>query len=275
MQINRDNKREISRMNADILYSVAENGLATVTMNRPNTHNAFNNEVIQLLQDAFARAVNDKPVRALLLQAKGSSFCAGGDMNWMKQMAGYSYEENLADSKKIAAMLNKLNTLPMPTIARVQGAAYGGGVGLVACCDIAVATTNANFCLSEVKVGMIPATISPYVIAAIGQRASRRYFTTAEVISAEKALGLGLISECCATEEDADHAIAALIKALLKNGPRAVSEAKKLVLDLSNRPIDAELIEESSRRIALTRDSSEGKEGLSAFLEKRKPNWIQ
>ena len=262
-------------MSADVLYSVAENGLATITMNRPSSHNAFNNEVIQLLQDAFARAANDNSVRALLLQAAGSSFCSGGDMNWMKAMAAYSYEDNLADSRKIAAMLHCLNTLPMPTIARVQGAAYGGGVGLVACCDIAIASSNAKFCLSEVKVGMIPATISPYVIAAIGQRASRRYFTTAEVISAEKALDLSLISECCATDEDADQCIAALIKGLLKNGPRAVCEAKKLVLDLSNRPIDAELIEESSRRIALTRDSSEGKEGLSAFLEKRKPNWIQ
>ena len=262
-------------MSADVLYAVAENGLATVTMNRPSSHNAFNNEVIQLLQDAFARAANDKSVRALLLQAEGSSFCSGGDMNWMTQMAGYSYEENLADSKKIAAMLNSLNTLAIPTIARVQGAAYGGGVGLVACCDIAVASINAKFCLSEVKVGMIPATISPYVIAAIGQRAARRYFTTAELISAPKALELGLISEFRTSDAETDQVIAGLVKALLKNGPRAVTEAKKLVLDLSNRPIDAELIAESSRRIALTRDSSEGKEGLSAFLEKRKPNWIQ
>lgn len=262
-------------MSADVLYNVADNGLATITMNRPITHNAFNNEVIQQLQDAFSRVAANKTVRALLLQAEGSSFCAGGDMNWMKQMANYSYEENLADSRKIAAMLHKLNTLPVPTIARVQGAAYGGGVGLVACCDMAVASSNAKFCLSEVKVGMIPATISPYVIAAIGQRAARRYFTTAEVISAPKALELGLISEFRTSDAEADQVIAGLVKALLKNGPRAVGEAKRLALELSNRPIDAELIEESSRRIALTRDSSEGKEGLSAFLEKRKPNWIQ
>jgi methylglutaconyl-CoA hydratase len=174
----------------------------------------------------------------------------------------------------LAEMLRTLNFLPKPTIARVQGAAYGGGVGLVACCDIAVASADAVFCLSEVKVGLIPATISPYVVRAIGQRASRRYFTTAELITAEKAHALGLISELVASDE-LDSCIAATTKQLLRNGPRSIGEAKRLVLDVADGEIDADMIADTSQRIAEIRGSEEGREGLSAFLEKRKPNWIK
>lgn len=258
----------------NVTYQVDSNGLATVTLNRPEVHNAFNDEVVATLHEYFARAGQDPSVRALLLRGAGKSFCAGGDMNWMKRMATYTFEENLQDSRGIAAMLRTLNELPKPSIALVHGAAYGGGVGLAACCDITVATPKAAFCLSEVKVGMIPATISPYVVRAIGQQAARRYFTTAEVINAERAFKLGLASEVCENEEQALEFIDKLVKGIVRNGPAAIANAKRLAFDLSDRPLSDELIEESSLRIAQTRDSDEGREGLSAFLEKRSPNWI-
>ena len=173
-----------------IQYDVSEGGIATITLNRPDIHNAFDDTVVAALTAAFKQAGDDPAVRVVVLASTGKSFCAGGDLNWMRRMATYTFEENLRDSNLLAEMLRTLNYLPKPTIARVQGAAYGGGVGLVACCDMAVASPEAAFCLSEVKVGMIPATIAPYVVRAIGQRASRRYFTTAELISADKALSL-------------------------------------------------------------------------------------
>lgn len=259
---------------APIRYELDERGVATVTLSRPDIHNAFDDTVVAALSEAFASAAADSSVRALILASTGKSFCAGGDLNWMRRMAQYGYEENLRDSNLLAEMLRKLNSLPKLTIARVQGAAYGGGVGLVSCCDIAVAAPEAAFCLSEVKVGMIPATISPYVINAIGERASRRYFTTAELITAEKARELGLVTELTSSADELDDAIDKILRSLLRNGPRGVGEAKRLVLDYANREIDAELIADSSRRIAETRGSEEGQEGLTAFLDKRKPNWI-
>ena len=258
----------------DVIYQLDSNGVASVTLNRPEVHNAFNDEVVAALHECFDRAGKDPAVRALLLRGAGKSFCAGGDMNWMKRMANYSYEENLQDSRGIAAMLRALNELPKTTIALVQGAAYGGGVGLAACCDITVATPRAAFYLSEVKVGMIPATISPYVARAIGQRAARRYFTTAEVIDAQRGFELGLVSEIFDSEETALAFISKLADGVVRNGPAAVANAKRLAFDLTDRPLSDELIEESSQRIARTRDSDEGREGLSAFLEKRTPNWI-
>ena len=259
---------------AAIKYEVDARGVATVTLSRPDIHNAFDDTVVAALSEAFAAAAEDASVRALVLASTGKSFCAGGDLNWMRRMAQYGYEENLRDSNLLAEMLRRLNTLPKLTIARVQGAAYGGGVGLVSCCDIAIAAPAAAFCLSEVKVGMIPATISPYVINAIGERASRRYFTTAELISAEKARELGLVTELVPSAEELDSAIDGILRSVLRNGPRGVGEAKRLILDYANREIDAELIADSSRRIAETRGSAEGQEGLTAFLEKRKPDWI-
>ncbi|WP_320836569.1 enoyl-CoA hydratase/isomerase family protein [Zhongshania sp.] len=261
-------------MGQSIHYHVDEHGVATITLNRPDIHNAFDDTVIAALTDAFTQAANDSAVRIVILASNGKSFCAGGDLNWMRRMAGYNYEENLRDSNALANMLRTLNFLPKPTIARVQGAAYGGGVGLVACCDIAVASTESAFCLSEVKVGLIPATIGPYVVRAIGQRAARRYFTTAELISAKSAHELGLVSELVEREE-LDARIANLVKNLLRNGPNAMAEAKRLVLDIADREIDAAMIADTSERIAQTRGSDEGREGLSAFLEKRRPNWIK
>jgi methylglutaconyl-CoA hydratase len=257
-----------------IQYQLDERGVATITLNRPEIHNAFDDTVIAALTNAFTHAANDPAVRVVVLAANGKSFCAGGDLNWMRRMAGYNYDENLRDSNALADMLRTLNFLPKPTIARVQGAAYGGGVGLVACCDIAVASSNSAFCLSEVKVGLIPATIGPYVVQAIGQRAARRYFTTAELISANTAHVLGLVSELVEPKELEAH-VANIVTNLLRNGPNAIAEAKRLVLDIAGREIDAAMIADTSERIAQTRGSDEGREGLSAFLEKRKPNWIQ
>ncbi|CAA0111604.1 1,4-dihydroxy-2-naphthoyl-CoA synthase [Zhongshania aliphaticivorans] len=260
--------------NQHIQYQLNEQGIATITLNRPDFHNAFDDAVIAELTNTFQQAGNDPAVRLVILASTGKSFCAGGDLNWMRRMAGYNFEENLRDSNLLAEMLRTLNYLPKPTIARVQGPAYGGGVGLVACCDIAVASPNATFCLSEVKVGLIPATIGPYVVHAIGQRASRRYFTTAEQISADQALSLGLISELV-DDNLLDNTIANITKQLLRNSPNGIAEAKRLVLDIADKEINAELIADTSRRIAETRGSEEGKEGLSAFLEKRKPSWVK
>jgi methylglutaconyl-CoA hydratase len=257
-----------------ILYQLSNSGIATITLNRPEIHNAFDDTVIAALTAAFKQADEDPAVRAVVLASTGKSFCAGGDLNWMRRMATYTFEENLRDSNMLAEMLRTLNSLSKPTIARVHGAAYGGGVGLVACCDMAIASPEAAFCLSEVKVGLIPATIGPYVVRAIGQRASRRYFTTAELISADKALTLGLVSEVVASDQ-LDECIAGITKNLLRNGPRSVGEAKRLVLDVADGEIDAAMIADTSQRIAETRGSDEGREGLTAFLEKRKPAWIK
>ncbi len=256
-------------MSEAINYTVDARGVATVTLNRPEIHNAFDDTVVAALSEAFAQAAQDQAVRAPGLHRQKLPAA-----NWMRRMAQYGHEDNLRDSNLLAEMLRRLNTLPKLTLARVQGAAFGGGVGLVSCCDVAVAAPEAAFCLSEVKVGMIPATISPYVINAIGERAARRYFTTAELISADKAWELGLVAEVCEAEQ-LDETIDGILKALLRNGPRGVGEAKRLVLDYANQAITPELIADSSQRIAETRGSAEGQEGLTAFLEKRKPNWIR
>lgn len=256
-----------------VTVAVADSGVATVTMNRPEKHNAFDDSVIAELHAAFETLATGVGVRCMVLAAAGKSFSAGGDLGWMQRMAQYSYEENLRDATALAAMLKRLNTLPFPTIARVQGAAYGGAVGLVSCCDMAVATPRASFSLSEVKIGLIPATISPYVIAAIGARASRRYFTTAERFSAAQALQLGLVSELV-EEVELDATVQSLVNALLANSPAATRAAKQLVLDVDNRVIDDALIADTSERIATIRVSEEGQEGLKAFLEKRPAAWL-
>ncbi|BDX06801.1 enoyl-CoA hydratase/isomerase family protein [Planctobacterium marinum] len=259
-------------MSDSVLYDLDDRGVATVTLNRPEKHNAFDDEIIAELTQLFKRIGEDKSVRAMVLKANGPSFCAGADASWMKRMADYSFDENVADAKKLANMLWHLNTMPKPTIARVQGATYGGAVGLVACCDMAVASKLSKFCLSEVRLGLIPATISPYVIAAIGERVARRYFMTAEVFSARRARRLGLVSETV-TEEELDSTIDDLLSNILRNGPQAVAAAKQLIFDVENQPCEEEVIEKTCLRIATVRVSEEGQEGLSAFLEKRKPNW--
>ncbi len=257
-----------------ILVTIDDRGVATVTMNRPDKHNAFDDGVIAELTAAFQQLANNNAVRVMILAAEGKSFSAGADLGWMQRMATYSYEENLRDANALATMLKTLNDLPFPTIARVQGAAFGGAVGLVSCCDMAVAAPRASFSLSEVKIGLIPATISPYVMAAIGQRACRRYFTTAERFGAEKALQLGLLSELVEAEV-LDDKINELIETLLANSPAAIKAAKQLILDVDNREVTDELIGDTSERIARIRVSEEGQEGLTAFLEKRPASWLQ
>ena len=258
--------------NTFVQISKADNGVARVTLNNPDKHNAFDDHIIAQLTNAFSELQSDDKVRVVILAANGKSFSAGGDLGWMKRMAEYSYDENLHDARALAEMLKTLNFLTKPTIARVQGAAYGGAVGLVSCCDIAVGTPRTSFCLSEVKVGLVPATIAPYVVAAIGQRAARRYFTTAERFTANTAADLGLLSSVV-DEDKLDEEITRITDLLMANGPQAIQASKTLVNDVSNRPIDDELIEHTCELIARVRVSNEGQEGLMAFLEKRAPNW--
>lgn len=255
-----------------IHYQVDERGVAYVTLTRPEKHNAFDDEMIAGLTRFFKQAGDDNNVRVLVLQAEGKSFSAGADLNWMQRMANYTYEQNHADSMALATMLYTLNTLPKPTIARVQGAAFGGAVGLIACCDMAIGSKLSKFCLSEVKIGLIPATISPYVIEAMGPRVCRRYFQTAEVFSARRARRLGLLSETV-TEEELDTTINDLVTQLLTNGPVAVGQAKSLIRSVAYRSVDESLMQETSQMIANIRVSDEGQEGLHAFLEKRPAKW--
>ncbi|ONG54397.1 enoyl-CoA hydratase [Pseudoroseomonas deserti] len=256
-----------------LLEAVDARGVATLTLNRPDRHNAFDDALIAELNATLARLAADPKVRVVVLASTGGSFSAGADLGWMKRMATQSQAENEADAGLMAAMLHALDRLPKPTIALVQGSAYGGGVGLVACCDIAIGTPAARFCLSEVKLGLTPATISPYVVAAIGPRQARRLFITAEVFSAETAQDIGLLhqvvpeAELAATGE-------AVVASLLRNAPGAVAAAKELVFLAEGRPVDASLSAETSRRIAERRASEEGREGIGAFLEKRKASWV-
>ena len=259
---------------AHILSDTTVQGVATVTLNRPEKHNAFDDEMIAQLRSTFDALATDDDVRIVILASNGKSFSAGADLDWMKRMAGYNYQDNLEDARALALMLASLRNLPQPTIARVQGAAFGGGVGLVSCCDMAVASETASFCLSEVKIGLTPATISPYVIRAIGERWARRYFTTAERFDAAQARHIGLVQEVT-TADQLDERLTATVSGLLHNGPSALRAAKSLVTDFASREISPELIEESCKRIASIRVSAEGQEGLGAFLDKRAPNWIR
>ena len=256
-----------------VMTAIDARGVATVTINNPAKHNAFDDVIIARLRLAFDILAERKDVRVVVLASNGKHFSAGADLEYMQRMAGYDYGHNLRDAEALAGMLKALFELPQPTIARVQGAAFGGAVGLVSCCDMAVATRGATFALSEVKIGLVPATISPYVIRSIGERAARRYFLTAERFDAHRALQLGLISEI-ADEEALDTEVAQLVEAILGNGPEAVRAAKDLIVSVAGEEITAELVEDTCARIAHIRVSKEGQEGLSAFLEKRKPNWL-
>ncbi len=253
--------------------NIDERGVATLSLNKPEKHNCFDDTLILEITEALNKLASNKAVRVLILAGEGKNFSAGGDLGWMQRMANYTHEENKKDAGQLAEMLRVLNAFPKPTIARVQGAAFGGAVGLVSCCDMAIGTERASFSLSEVKIGLIPATISPYVIQAIGVRASRRYFQTGERFNAERALQLGLLNEVV-TEEELDNTINDLATTLLSNSPQALTQAKQLVLDYANREITPDLIADSCTRIADIRVSAEGQEGLKAFLEKRSPNWV-
>ena len=257
-----------------VITDIDDHGVAQVRLNNPDKHNAFDDEIIGELTEAFVAIVDNSNVRVMVLGSEGKSFSAGADLEWMKRMASYSYDENLRDASALALMLKTLNEIPQPTIARIQGPAFGGAVGLVSCCDMAVAASAASFSLSEVKIGLVPATISPYVIAAIGQRAARRYFVTAERFDAHRALQLGLVNEVVDAEQ-LDQEIDRLINTLLANGPEAVTGAKQLVFDVAGKPIDQQLIDATCETIAAIRVSEQGQEGLQAFLERRKPQWIK
>lgn len=259
---------------AALLSEIDEHGRATITLNRPEMHNAFDDYVISSLTDELKRLERDKSVRVVLLAARGKSFSSGADLNWMRRMADYSFEENLTDAMGLAELMKTLANLAKPTIAVVQGAAIGGGVGLVACCDIAIASENVSFCLSEVKLGLIPAVISPYVAAAIGSRATRRYFLTAERFDAAEAHRLGLVHEVVKPEE-LNARVDQLSHLLLQNGPYAMASVKALVTEVALSYLDDDLIADTAERIAEIRASDEGREGLTAYLEKRKPNWIR
>ena len=246
---------------------------ATVVLNRPEVRNAFNDEVIAELSQAFVQLGEASEVRAIVLMAEGPAFCAGADLNWMRRMADYTRDENIEDAGKLAFMLRAIYECPKPTIARVQGDVYAGGMGLVAACDMAVSVDTANYCLSEVKLGLIPATISPYVIRAMGARAAHRYFLTAERFGAAEALRIGFVHEVVSAEA-LDAKVGELVSALTSASPNAVRECKKLVQDVAERDITRLLIERTVEGIADIRASDEGKEGVQSFLQKRKPAWL-
>jgi len=266
-------KRDNGTPAAQFIEVTERNAIAIVVLNRPDVHNAFNAQVIAELTRTFAALDADDAIRAVVIAGAGKSFCAGADLNWMKEMAGYSRAQNLADAQALAVMLRTLNGMTKPTVARVHGAAMGGGVGLVACCDIAVAAQEATFALSEAKLGLIPATISPYVIEAIGTRYARRYFLTAERFDAAEAYRIGLVHDIVPLAE-LDGRVNELLGALLHAGPRAQAECKTLIRNVAHRPIDAQVIAGTARHIADVRASPEGKEGIAAFLGKRKAAWV-
>ncbi|MCO6442276.1 MAG: enoyl-CoA hydratase/isomerase family protein [Nitrococcus mobilis] len=259
-------------MQTERLITTIEGPVARITLDRPELRNAFDDRLIAELTGTLERFEQDRRLRLVILSAAGTSFSAGADLNWMRRTAAYSWQENFADAQRLGRLMQTLDQLALPTLAQVQGAALGGGVGLVAACDIAVAADTAFFALAEVKLGLIPAVISPYVIRAIGARAARRYFLTGERITAQEALRLGLVHEVVPNQQ-LDARLAALVRVVLDNGPQAVRAAKRLIRTAGSGAIDAALIEETARRIAEQRASSEAKEGVSAFLEKRKPDW--
>jgi methylglutaconyl-CoA hydratase len=247
-------------------------GIARVTLDRPELRNAFDDALIAKLTTAFLQIEQDPDVRLLILAGNGPAFCAGADLNWMKRMARYGYAENLADAETLALMLATLDRMSKPTIARVHGPVFAGGTGLVAACDIAVGTPEAKFCLSEARLGLSPATISPYVIRAMGERNARRYFLTAEVFGADEALRIGMLSLLVAPGE-LDASVDALAGHLLAGGPEAHAKIKALIRAVAGRPVDDALAADTAKRIAEIRVSPEGKEGIASFLEKRNPAW--
>lgn len=253
------------------LLTATEDGVRVLTLNRPEVLNAFDDALIAALTRAYEDAIADPGVWAILLKAEGRSFCAGGDLNWMRRMASYSHAENLEDARRLAALMRTIDLSPKPTLARVHASAFAGATGLIAASDIVVAVPEAEFAVTEVRIGLIPAVISPYLVRAMGARQARRYFLTGERFSAETACTLGLVHEVVpATELDA--ALARHLKALKAASPAALKATKDLI-GAVDRPLDDALVEDTARRIADIRASTDGKEGVSAFLEKRKAQW--
>ena len=256
-----------------LLTSIDDHGVARIVIDRPDRHNAFDEALIAALTDNFTTLGNDPAVRAIILSGNGKSFCAGADIGWMRRAAGWSEAENIADAMKLSAMLNAIDTCPKPVIARVHGVVAGGGVGLVACADMAVAIEGAQFRLSEVRLGLTPATISPFVIARIGAGQARRWFLTAEGFGAAEAQRIGLTHETASDDAAADAVIANWLAHLGAAAPSAVADAKALVRDVAGRPVSDALRHETAVRIAARRASAEGREGIAAFFDKRKPEW--
>ncbi|MDE2452442.1 MAG: enoyl-CoA hydratase/isomerase family protein [Burkholderiales bacterium] len=246
--------------------------VAEVWLNRPEVRNAFNDEVIAELTAAFRGLGADPALRAIVLGGRGKAFCAGADLNWMRRMGGYGWAENEADAARLAEMLWTLYSCPVPVVGRIHGDCYAGGVGLAAVCDLLVAAEGMHFCLSEARLGLMPATVGPYVVKALGEQASRRYFVSAERFGAAEAKALGFVHELVAPSA-LDARLGEIVAALAANGPQALRASKRLVQDLAGRAIDAELRAETARRIADIRSGAEGREGVAAFLDKREPEW--
>jgi methylglutaconyl-CoA hydratase len=255
------------------LQLTLEGAIARIWLDQPDARNAFDDVVIAELTQAFTEAGAVPQVKAIVLGANGPAFCAGANLNWMRRMADYTRDENIADAGKLAAMLRTIAECPKPTIARVQGDVYAGGMGLVAACDMAVSVDTAWYCLSEVKIGLVPATISPYVLRAMGTRASQRYFLTAERFTAAEAHRIGFVHEVVAADA-LDAKVDELLKALTGASPAAVRACKQLIADVDGREIDDALIAKTVEGIADIRASDEGREGVQAFLQKRKPSWL-
>jgi methylglutaconyl-CoA hydratase len=256
-----------------VLEIERDGAVARVWLNRPDIRNAFNEDSIASLAQTFAALAVDAGVRAIVLGGRGKAFCAGADLGWMRKMAGYTWEQNRADAQALAEMLWTIDSCPVPVVGRIQGDCYAGGVGLAAVCDILVASEAATFCLSEARLGLLPATIAPYVVRALGEQASRRYFVTAERFDADTAQRLGLVHEV-AEPTALDAKVDEIVGLLAVNGPMATRACKKLVQDVAGRPITPDLRAETARRIADIRASDEGREGVQSFLQKRKPRWL-
>jgi methylglutaconyl-CoA hydratase len=246
--------------------------VAEVWLNRPEVRNAFNDQVITELTQVFTELSEDPQLRVVLLSGRGKSFCAGADLNWMRAMADYSWDQNREDAQRLADMLWTLDQCPIPVVGRIHGDCYAGGMGLASICDVLVAAENAHFCLSEARLGLLPATIAPYVIRAMGVQAARRYFVTAEPFSAQQAHAMGLVHELCAPEA-LDGRVQEMVSGLLNNGPKAARACKQLVRDVAGQPITDALRSETARRIADIRASDEGREGVQSFLQKGIPKW--
>ena len=258
-----------------VLLDATRAGVAIVTLNRPEVHNAFNEPVIERLTDIFDELRGADGVRVVLIEGAGKNFSAGADLQWMKAATHYTHADNLEDAKELAHMLHLLHTLPQPTVALIDGAARGGGVGLIAACDMAIATERSSFALSEVKLGLTPATISPYVLKALGERIMRRYALTGEVFNADQAQRMGLVTSVVPERADLAMQAEAITEAIFQNGPHAVHATKQLLDLISTHPLDDALRSQTAKIIADIRSTDEAKEGLSAFLEKRAANWVK
>lgn len=258
----------------DVHFEKQANGIATLALNRPELHNAFDDALIQHVTEKLHEINRDNQIRVLILKANGKSFCAGADLNWMQRMVDYSYQENIDDARKLSEMLTSLKQLSKPTIAIAQGNVFGGGNGLVACCDIAIATSSARFCFSEVKLGLTPAVISPFVVERIGQSYASRYFLTAEIFSAETAKQIGLVHEIV-EEQDLLAKANMFADILLKNGPSALNETKTLLRAISHKHISSDVLNFTAQKMAELRASEEGQAGLKAFINKENAPWVK